>query len=633
MLSISFQFNFIPLLIVVALAFMIPILLSVLKLDKIPGVIVEIVVGYLLAKYFMPDAVVENIATLDFLALSGFLFLMFLAGLEIDVRQIIQSFPRRKLSVSRFLKNPLLVGLSFFLISLLLSYLGALALSGFVEVKSLWYLALIMVTTSVGIIMPVLKSQNKLNTRFGQMVMTTAAITDVFVILLFSFTAFIMKHGFEPKLFFVLLLFFLFWVLYWLGKKLTGKTLIRRISYHLSHASAQIQIRGTILLILVFIVLAQYVGSELMLLGAYLAGLLISVFMNKNRSILLLKLDGMAYGFFIPIFFIMVGFHFDDSALANMGDSPIVFLVLLLLFLFLIKIIPSILWVRLFGWKKSMAGGVLMASRLSLIIAAAKIGFDFGIISAGMNASFVLMAVITCLISPVIYSYLNPKSMLQTDKMIIVGGSSTAVLLARRLNMHGKRAIIIEKNRERYEEIRRKGLPVIHGDGRYISVYQQLNLVPQNYIIALTDSEEQNAGICDMLTKELYHSKIISRTSDSLIEQKMRQLNIEYLDITRIMATTIENLIFRPNTYHALVESFENYRVEDILLQNKYLAGVAIKDIPFHEDGRIILIRKAKQVDIPGGETILSSGAYLTVLGTESALKDFRYKLSRQERI
>lgn len=632
-LSISFQFEFYPLLIIIFVAFLIPIVLSVLKLDKIPGVIVEIIVGYLIGKFIVSSFTADQIQMLDFLALSGFMFLMFLGGLEIDVKEIIQTFPRRRITVNSFLKNPLLVGITFFLISLLLSYSSALFLGSFVNISNPWYFALIMVTTSVGIILPVLKGQNKLNTRFGQMVMTSAAIADIFSIILFSFTAFILKHGFQSKLLLIFALFFLFYLLYLLGHRLAKKLLVKRISYHLSHASSQIQIRGTILLILVFIVLAQYIGMEVMLLGAFLAGLLISVFMNKNRSILLLKLDGMAYGFFIPIFFIMVGVHFDDTALAHMGHSPLLFLILLFVFLYLIKVIPSLLWVRLFGLRKSIAGGVLMASRLSLIIAASKIGLDFGIITPGINAAFVLMAVVTCLISPVTYSYLNPKSLLQTDKMLIVGGSSTGVLLARRLNMHGKRAIIIEKNKKRYEEMRSKGLNTIHADGLDVSIYKKLNLRPQNYIIALTESESKNADICDLLTRDLYHSKIISRTSDSLIEQKMRQLNIEYLDITRIMATTIENLIFRPNAYHALVETFENYQIEDIQLLNKYLSGKQVKDIPFHEEGKLILIKKGSQVEIPGGDTYLQHGCMLTVMGTDSALRDFRLLCSYSKKI
>src|SRR6056297_561509 len=578
-LNISFNFEFYPLLIVAFLAWLIPMLLSLLRLQKLPTVIAEILAGYLIGKFIITHIPDPHIQSLDFLALSGFMFLMFLSGLEINVNPILLSFPKKKLNMGRFLSNPLLVGFTFFVLSLLLSYGSAHLLNLILPIHNKWYFALIMVTTSVGIILPVLKSRNELNSRYGQMIITAAAIADILSIILFSFTAFIIKHGFQPELFLILGLFFLFYLFYRIGERLTQKTLFKRPTYQLSHAASQIQIRGTLLLIILFVVLAQVIGKEIMLLGAFLAELLLSSFMNKSRSILLLKLDGMSYGFFIPIFFIMVGVHFDDSALSQMDHSPWLFLIGLLVVLYAIKLIPGFLWQRIFGFRKAFAGGILMASRLSLIIAASKIGLDFGIISPGINASFVLMAVITCLLSPVLYNLISPTEMLKTDKVIIVGGSSSGVLLARRLKMHGKNAIIVENNKNRYLELLSKGLQAYYGSGFDRQTFYNLNLQPYNYVVLITESELKNTRISMMLKDEFQHPKIISKSSSSIIEKHLQQMQVEYLDVTRLMATTIESLILRPSTYHTLLESFENYHVEDITITNEQLNGLQVKEI------------------------------------------------------
>jgi len=625
-LNISFEFEYYPLLIVSFLALMIPIVLSLLKLSRVPTVIVEILVGFLIGKYVIahfPDA---HIQSLDFLALSGFMFLMFFGGLEIDVNQIILSFPKRKLSYSRFLKNPLLVGLGFFLISLLLSYAGALLLAQIVDIKNIWYFALIMVTTSVGIILPVLKSQNEQNSRFGQMVITAAAIADILSIILFSFTAFILKKGFKPQLLLILAMFIVFYLFYKYGIRLSRKNFFKKLNYQLSHAASQIQIRGTIFIILLFVAFAQIIGKEIMLLGAFLAGLLMSLSLNKSRSVLLLKLDGMGYGFFIPIFFIMVGVHFDDSALAHLGNSTWVFLGALFVVLYAIKIIPGFLWRRIFGDRKALAGSILMASRLSLIIAASKIGLDFGIIAPGINAAFVLMAVITCLISPIAYNYITPKETLRGEKIVIIGGSSSSVLLARRLKMHGHKSVIVENNKNRYLEMLSKGLNACFGNGMDKAIYNHLDLQPTNYVVVSTESEFKNTQICKLLKEEFGHPKIISKSSSMLIEQKFKNLKVEYIDATRLIATTFENLIIRPTTYRALVETFENYQVEDIKITRQDMSGSQIKEIPFHKDGELILLRRGQKVEIPHGDTYLLQNDIVTVMGTESALQDFRGK-------
>ena len=628
-LNISFDFEYYPLLIVASIAVLVPFLLSSLKIQRIPGVIIEIIAGYLVGKFLLNDLPAHHLQSLDFLALSGFMFLMFLSGLEIDVDQIRQSLPKRKITSRTIQENPLLIGVVIFILALFLSYGFAHLLNSVIHIQNKWYFALIMVTTSVGIILPVLKSQNEQSTRFGQMVITAAAIADIFSIILFSFTAFILKQGFKPELLLIFVIFFVFYLMYFLGMKLTGKAWIKRMAYKLSHAVSQIQIRGTVFLILLFVVLAQFIGTEIMLLGAFLAGILISIFMNKSRSVLLIKLDGMGYGFFIPIFFIMVGVHFDEAALTEMSNALLPFLALLFVALYAIKIVPALLWRHVFGTRKALGAGFLMASRLSLIIAASKIGLDFGIITPGMNAAFVLMAVVTCFVSPVLYNVISPNRILEGDKIIIVGGSSTGVLLARRMNMHGRKSIFVEQNPARCEEIKSKGMHVLHANGKAPNTYHKLKIKQHNFVVIVTEDEQQNAEIAYMLKKQLGHSRIITKSSSATTERQLTGYQIEYIDETQLKATAIENLITRPATYRALLESFENFHIEDITILNRNISKSKIKDIPFHKDGELILIKHGADVYIPHGYTTLQTGDVVTVMGTQTALDDFRDKFAK----
>ncbi len=626
-LSITFDIDYLPLLIVVAAAWLIPMMLSVVRVSKVPIVIVEIIAGYFIGRYLLDTYAGEGMIILEFLALTGFIFLMFLGGLEIDVDQIIASFPGKRITVARFLKNPLLVGLAFFIITLLLSYGSSLLLTEMVEVKSVWYFSLIMVTTSVGIIIPVLKGNGEISTRFGQMIVVAAAIADILSIILFTYTAFIFSNGLQTDILLIFLLFILFFVFYRIGNRLKGISFFKKITYQLSHAASQIQIRGTLLLIFTFVVVAQFIDKEAVLLGAFLCGLLLSFFLHKERSLLILNLDGMGYGFFIPIFFIMVGADFDPHALVAFDNSLYLFLILLLISLFAVKLIPSLLWQRLFGIRRAISGGFLMASRLSLIIAASQIGLELGIITPAINSCFLIMAIITCFVSPLIFNYLQPGHLIDTNKTIIIGGSSTGVLLARRMKMHGKAAILVEKHKERHSEMSSKGLNTVYGDGTQTTLYDSLKLAPYNYVVVLTGDDSLNLKVCKTLKKELGHEKIISRASDQGIIQALKGLEVEILDTIRIIATTIESLILRPTTYHALVETFENYSVEEIVVTNKDLDGVQIKDIPFHKDGFIILIKRGTEMFIPHGDNYFKTGDVVNIFGTTSALEDIESRL------
>lgn len=625
---ITFDIDYLPLLIVVATAWLVPMLMSVFRLARVPAVIAEIVAGYFIGRYLLSSFPEENIYILDFLALTGFIFLMFLCGLEIDVDQIIASLPRREITYALFLKSPLLVGLVIFIITLALSYLGAMLLSIFVEVSYIWYFALIMVTSSIGIIMPVLKNKGETNSRFSQMIIIAAAIADILSIILFTFTAFIIKNGFQAEILLILILFIAFFISYRIGIRLARVTLFKRITYQLSHAASQIKIRGTLFIILIFVVIAQYIDREAILLGAFLAGLLLSFFLHKGRSLLMLKLDGMGYGFFIPVFFIMVGAQFDPSSLKDFDESLVVFLVVLLLILYAVKIIPSFLWFRFFGVKRAISGGFLMATRLSLIIAASKIGLDLGVISPGTNACFLIMAVVTCLVSPFIYNQMNPGSILRGEKIIIIGGSYTGELLAERLRMHGKRALIVESNKKQYNELRSKGFTAFYGSGLDSSVYEQLKLTPSDYVIALTGSDDDNIRICEMLRHNFNHEQIITKSSDPVIEKVLMDMGVEILDITTVIATTIENLIIRPTTYHTLVETFENYSVEEVKITNREIDGVPVREILFPQEVSLMLIKRGYEMHIPHGDTILRSGDMVVVFGTDAAIETIRSKFS-----
>lgn len=610
------------------MAWLVPVSMTLFKIKKVPTIIVEILAGFIIGKLFLGSISFESARILDFLALSGFLFLMFHSGLEINVDQIMASFPKKKITYSRFLKNPLLVGIVFFFITMVLAYGSAIFLSYFVHINNIFYYSLILVTTSVGIIVPVLKNRGEINSRFGQMIILAAAFADISSIVLFSFSAFTIKNGFQVELLYILSLFIAFFIFYKLGRRLKQLPFVKRLLFELEHAASQITVRGAMVVIILFVALAQLIGEEVMLLGAFLGGLLLSFFLHKERSLILLKLDGMGYGFFIPIFFIMVGVNFDTASLNDFDSTLFLYLGSLFVILYAIKLIPAFLWVRLFGKRTALSGGFLMASRLSLIIAASQIGLDLGIISPSVNAGFIIMAVVTCTLSPLLYNYLTPRCKFKGDKTIIVGGSSMGVLLARRMQMHGKSAVIIEKDKSRYEDIKSKGITVIHGDGKDPSIFDSLDLSPSNYVVIETATKEENLKVARMLKKDLGHENVITAASTAAINDNLKRLNVELIDVTRTLATTIENLIIRPTTYHALVETFDKFNVEEITITNPDLDGLQVKEIPFHEDGFLMLIRRGNEMVVPHGDTYLKSGDVVVVFASDTAMNDFRRRFS-----
>ncbi len=147
-----------------------------------------------------------------------------------------------------------------------------------------------------------------------------------------------------------------------------------------------------------------------MILGAFISGILISLISPYQKTkVLHEKLHAIGYGFTIPIFFIMVGAQMKIEELFLNWSNIIIGLILLCI-AFLVKIIPSyLIYKKRFGKDNALASGLLQSSRLSLIIAAAFIGYSLGLISKIIFESAILIAIISSTVSPIIFAYLMKK--------------------------------------------------------------------------------------------------------------------------------------------------------------------------------------------------------------------------------
>lgn len=400
--------SFIPLLIVVSAALVTGLLLPRLPWVRVPVVVGEILTGILLGSSGLALIPEESDPWLEFLSLFGFTFLMFLSGLETDVRGIVfasrgvepeQARRRRSLLQRTFLMFGATLGVSLGLAFMLVAF-------GFIETPYL--MALIMSTTSVGLVMPLLKERGEAGSSYGQVLILSAVVADFVTMLLITVVvAFYSQGELTLHVLVFITLFLLFFALLWLGRRLLHRegSIVTRMAFS-APQTAETSVRASLTLMLVFVVVSQFIGTEI-ILGAFLAGALVSALgRSSGHGLLGVKLDAIGFGLFIPIFFIMVGARFDVRSLLS-DTAGLVLVPLLVLFAFAVKVVPSLLLARFFGRRNALAAGFLISSRLSLIIAASAIGLRLGAITPAINSAIILVAIITCVVSPAIYGYLR----------------------------------------------------------------------------------------------------------------------------------------------------------------------------------------------------------------------------------
>ena len=440
--------SFVPLLIVVLLGFFVPVLLTRFKRLRLPIVVGEILAGIVIGDSGL--GLVGHDLILEILALLGFAYLMFLSGLEVDFKAILPKPGAWQGSWKERISNPLSLGSLIFGLTVALALGAGWLLHALDTADDPWLMALILSTTSLGVVVPVLKERGLLDKAYGQSVLVAAVIADFVTMLLVSIYVVLNTRGLSPEVLLVLLLFGVFGTAYRLARmanrRFPGLNFLERVS----HSTSQIDVRGAFAIALTFIALAEGLGVE-MILGAFLGGALISLLADRGTTDLHHRLDVIGYSFFVPIFFIMVGIRLD---LASVFASPQTLLLvpILLVLAYLVKLSSSLLFRVNNTWRETLAGGALLSSHLSLEIAVAAIGVELGVIDQASNSAIVLMAIVTCTISPLIFNRISPAVDTVHRKFVIVGAGRSARLLAQRILGHRRAG-----GRDRCQSQARKG--------------------------------------------------------------------------------------------------------------------------------------------------------------------------------
>jgi Kef-type K+ transport system membrane component KefB len=169
----------------------------------------------------------------------------------------------------------------------------------------------------------------------------------------------------------------------------------------LQDSSAQIRVRGAVLLLALLVWVAQQLGLEV-ILGAFMAGALLRV-VDRDEMVthpkFRVKLEALGYGFLVPFFFVVSGVRFDLQALtanpANLRLVPLFLAVLLV-----VRGLPAWLYRSRVGTRRSVVAGLLQATSLPFIVAATQIGMELGKLDQATGAALVAAGLLSVLLFP-----------------------------------------------------------------------------------------------------------------------------------------------------------------------------------------------------------------------------------------
>lgn len=360
---------------------------------KAPQVVGEIIAGLLIGPSVL--GLVQQTDFLTQMAEIGVVMLMFFAGLETNLKDLIKTGPKAFLIACAGVLVPLIGGF------LLYSGFYGFEAVGTDQFYTAVFIGVIMTATSVSITVATLQELGHLKDMVGTTILSAAIIDDVIGIIVLTFVIGFKNPGSSPfKVIGNTVLFFIMA----LALGMIGYRVFRYLDKKYPH-TRRIPIFGLVLCFALAYIAEKYFGIA-DITGAYVAGIILCSI--QDSAYIARKIDISAYMIFGPIFFASIGIK---TSIGAMTGTLLLFSIGFVIVALVAKIIGCGLMGRLLGFqgKDSLKIGVGMMTRGEVALIVAQKGLAVGMIDASYFTAVILLILVSSVATPIILKTLYAK--------------------------------------------------------------------------------------------------------------------------------------------------------------------------------------------------------------------------------
>ncbi len=351
-------------------------------------VLVPVIVGELLAGLVVGRSgfgwVHPADPTTAFLAAIGFAMLMFAAGMHVPVRQ-----PALARQLGRGTIAACLVGA--------LSALGGWATARAVGVPHAGIYALILASASAAVLVPSLDEAGLLDRAEGLVVAAQVAVADVAAIVLVPIV--LQPSRTTHALLGAVAVSACAVVLFLAARQVGDAGWVRRVRRLSKEREWALDLRIALLVLFGLAWLATRIGTSILIAG-FAVGLVVAATGGPKR--LSRQVTGVAAGFFVPLFFVVLGARIDIRALSTSG-TLIGLAVLLVAFDTAIGLVAALLT------RQPVAAGLAATATLGVPAAVTALGLQEKVISPGAGAAIMAAALASIAVSGLGVSLLHRR--------------------------------------------------------------------------------------------------------------------------------------------------------------------------------------------------------------------------------
>jgi Kef-type K+ transport system membrane component KefB len=361
--------------IVAALA---PFVAALLPGNRVPQVVILILGGILIGPQVLGLA---DTGSVELIANVGLAFVFLFAGYELDPLLFRAQYGRLAITAWAIAA------------AVALAVVSVLALTGFVH--AFVPVSIALTTTGLGTLLPILRDNDMLSGEFGKYVVAAGATGEflpIIAVAIFLGTT----SSFAAIISLVLVAGLA--VMFALAPRMIRSERVAQILIAGEHATSQTTLRWTVVLLLGLLAFAARFGLDIVL-GAFVAGVVLRRWAPGDVRSLEEKLDAVGYGFFIPVFFVSSGMALDIGSIAEAPLRLLVFFVLLLV----VRGVPALIVYRgVLDPTHRRQMTFITATTLPMLVALAHIGLVNGTMLPENAAALVGAGVLSVLVFPAI---------------------------------------------------------------------------------------------------------------------------------------------------------------------------------------------------------------------------------------
>lgn len=384
----SIDQDLLSLLVIVAIAAVVPIILGFIRV-RVAEVVLLLIGGIIFGPEVLGWIQIDD--SIDLLAEIGLGMLFFLAGMELE-RHAVQGRSGKLAAIG-------------WLVSLGLALVASLTFDALGLFDDGLAVAIALVSTALGTLLPIMRDSGLLSTKFGTYFMGAGAWGELGPIIAIS-----VLLGSQSS-FLALLTLAFFGVVAVVLAVIPDRFKSERIEriIEIGHSSSsQTAVRLTVLLMIALLSLADVLGFDVVL-GAFIAGIIVRRYLSPGKEHLVQgKVETMAFGLMVPLFFIVSGARLDVIAIIT---NPFMMLGFFLLIV-LVRAVP-----QLFVYRRALPEirertrlSLYIATALPIIVAVTTLQVDAGLMDTEEAAALVGAGALTVLVFPLLAQRLGKKS-------------------------------------------------------------------------------------------------------------------------------------------------------------------------------------------------------------------------------